>query len=79
MNVEFWKKHQNTLLEDARKMLEVSHREVMALAETFSNEELFGRGAFLGRKQCARLLLCFEYFEPLCLGDEKTQSAQKKL
>ena len=46
MNVEFWKKHQNTSLEDARKMLEVSHREVMALAETFSNEELFGRGAF---------------------------------
>ena len=44
--MEFWKKHQNTSLEDARKMLEVSHREVMALAETFSNEELFGRGAF---------------------------------
>lgn len=46
MNVEFWKKHQNTSLEDARKMLEGSHREVMALAETFSNEELFHRGAF---------------------------------
>lgn len=46
MNVEFWKKHQNTPLEDAKKMLEGSHREVMALAETFSNEELFNRGAF---------------------------------
>lgn len=46
MNVEFWKKHQDTSLEDARKMLENSHREVMALAETFTNEELFNRGAF---------------------------------
>ncbi|MBD5457970.1 MAG: ClbS/DfsB family four-helix bundle protein [Lachnospiraceae bacterium] len=46
MNVEFWKKHQNTSLEDAKKMLEDSHREVMALAETFTNEELFGKGVY---------------------------------
>lgn len=46
MNMEFWKKHQDTSLEDAKKMLEDSHREVMALAETFTDEELFGKGVF---------------------------------
>lgn len=46
MNVEFWNKHQDTSLEDARKMLENSHKEVMILAETFTNEELFGKGVF---------------------------------
>ncbi len=46
MNVEFWKKHQCTSLEEAGKMLEESHREVMSLAENFTNEELFNRGAF---------------------------------
>lgn len=46
MNVEFWNKHQDTSLEDARKMLENSHKEVMVLAETFTNEELFGKGVF---------------------------------
>lgn len=46
MNVEFWKKHQNTSLEDAKKMLEGSHQEVMALAETFTNEELFSKGVY---------------------------------
>lgn len=39
MNVEFWKKHQNTSLEDATDMLHKSHNEVLELAETFSNEE----------------------------------------
>lgn len=43
MNVEFWKKHQNTTLEEAKKMLSKSHQEVMELAETFTNEELFSR------------------------------------
>lgn len=46
MNMEFWKKHQNTTLEEAKKMLAQSHREVMELADTFSNEELFSRGVF---------------------------------
>lgn len=46
MNVFFWKKHQNTPLEEAKKMLAGSHAEVMALAEEFSNEELFSRGVF---------------------------------
>lgn len=39
--MEFWKKHQSTSLEDAKSMFQKSHSEVMRLAETFSNEELF--------------------------------------
>lgn len=46
MNVEFWKKHQNTSLEDAKKMVEHSHNEVLKLAETFSNEEFFAKGMY---------------------------------
>ncbi|MGP1514167.1 MAG: ClbS/DfsB family four-helix bundle protein [Gemella haemolysans] len=43
MNVEFWKKHQNTSLEDATRNLEKSHKDVLELAEKFTNEELFSR------------------------------------
>lgn len=46
MNMMFWKKHQNTTLEEAKAMLEQSHREVMELAETFTEEELFQKGSF---------------------------------
>ncbi|MDE7334138.1 MAG: ClbS/DfsB family four-helix bundle protein [Lachnospiraceae bacterium] len=46
MNEFFWKKHQNTSLDDAKEMLEKSHEEVMALAETFTNDELFSRETF---------------------------------
>lgn len=46
LNLFFWKKHQNTTLEEAKEMLEMSHREVMKLAETFTNEELFSKGVF---------------------------------
>lgn len=46
MNIAFWKKHRDTSLEDARAMLEKSHRDTMALAEKFSNEELFTRAHF---------------------------------
>ena len=46
MNVEFWKKHQSTSLEDAENMLQKSHNEVIKLAETFSNEELFSKGVY---------------------------------
>jgi hypothetical protein len=31
MNVEFWKKHRNTPLTDAKKMLKESHNDVMAM------------------------------------------------
>lgn len=46
MNREFWKKHRNTSLEEAEKLLERSHREVLELAETFTEEELFTKGKY---------------------------------
>lgn len=46
MNVEFQKKHQDTTLEQAKEMLAKSHHEVMELAETFNNDELFTKGVF---------------------------------
>lgn len=46
MNVFFWKKHQNTTLEEAKEMLESSHKAVMNLAETFTDEELFTKGVY---------------------------------
>lgn len=46
LNVFFWKKHQNTTLEEAKELLDISHKEVLKLAETFSNEELFSKGTY---------------------------------
>ena len=46
MNVEFWKKHQNISLEDATRNLEKSHKDVLELAEKFTNEELFSRKVY---------------------------------
>lgn len=46
MNIEFWQKHQNTPLDETKKMLDKSHNEVLNLAETFSNEELFSKGVY---------------------------------
>jgi hypothetical protein len=46
MNVEFWKKHQNTPLIEAKKILKESHKNVMALIDTFSNDELFAKKHF---------------------------------
>ncbi len=46
MNREFWKKHQNTTLEAAKEMLKQSHREVMALAESLTERELFEKNVF---------------------------------
>ncbi len=46
MNVELWQKHQKTALEEARKLFEKSHQDVMKLLDKYSNEELFGRGVF---------------------------------
>ena len=46
MNVKFWKKHQDTSLDDAKSMFQESHAEVLKLAETFSNEELFSKGVY---------------------------------
>lgn len=46
LNMAFWTKHQSTSLEDAKELLQKSHKEVMRLAETFSNEELFSRDMY---------------------------------
>ena len=46
MNVEFWRKHQNTPLADAKQMLQESHGKVVALIDAFSNDELFGKKHF---------------------------------
>ena len=46
MNVEFWKKHQNTSLEDAIKVLQKFHKDVLKLAENFTNEELFSKKVY---------------------------------
>ena len=46
MNVAFWEKHQNTPLEEAERLFERSHQDVMTLAEGFSDQELFTKDAF---------------------------------
>lgn len=46
MNLSFWKKHQATSLQQAQKQLDQSHNEVMALAEPFTNEQLFARNVY---------------------------------
>lgn len=46
MNVAIWKKHQKTSLEEAIRLLEQSHREVLELIEVFSNDELFIKGIY---------------------------------
>ncbi len=46
MNVEFWKKHQNTSYDKALELLNSSHMQVIELANTFSNDELFSKGVF---------------------------------
>ena len=41
MNIVFWEKHQKTSLEKSVTLLEKSHRDVVQLINSFSNEELF--------------------------------------
>lgn len=46
MNMELWEKHQGTALGEAKEMLQKSHADVVRLAETFSNDELFSKGVY---------------------------------
>lgn len=46
MNIEFWKKHQTTLYQEATSLLLTSHAQVMRLINTFSNEQLFTNQLF---------------------------------
>ena len=41
MNKAFWRMHQNTKLENAKKMLKKSHRDSLTLIKKFSDEALF--------------------------------------
>lgn len=46
MNVELWRKHQDTSYDEARQLLEESHRSVVTLIEGLSDEELFEKAFF---------------------------------
>lgn len=46
LNIAFWEKHQSTSLEAAISMFTQSHTDVMELARSFTNEELFTQGVF---------------------------------
>jgi len=46
MNIEFWKRHQNTDLENSVIIVKKSHQKVLKLVQTFSNEELFNKQFF---------------------------------
>lgn len=46
MNFEFWKKHQNTDVEYAKKQILASHESVLALIQSLSNEALFTKQFF---------------------------------
>lgn len=45
MNVAFWEKHQGTSLEEAKEKLKGSHSAVMAMIESYADDELFAKGA----------------------------------
>ena len=46
LNVEFWEKHQSTPLEKAKEMLKKTHKKIMKLIETRTNDELFSKGIY---------------------------------
>lgn len=46
MNQEIWNKHQSTLLDDARAMLDQSHQQSITLIQAFSDDELFTKKYF---------------------------------
>jgi len=46
MNVEFWKRHQNTPYDESKQMVHNSHAAVIKLINTFNDQQLFTKGAF---------------------------------
>ena len=46
MNVELWRKHQKTTLQEAESLLKQSHLDVLALVQKFSDKELFTKKFF---------------------------------
>ncbi len=47
MNVAFWEKHQGISLEEAKEKLKGSHSAVMAMIESYADDELFAKGALV--------------------------------
>lgn len=45
MNIEFWKKHQDTSYAKSKEILKDSFDQVIKVIDTFSNDELFAKGA----------------------------------
>lgn len=45
MNKQFVEKHQGTSLSEAKELLQKSHEQVMEMIQSFTNEELFAKGA----------------------------------
>ena len=80
MNVVLWRKQQETPLEETRGLLEESHNAVMALAEGFSDEELFHKGRFDWTGTTTLGSYLHERHElPLRLGAQKTARPQEEL
>ena len=46
MNVAFWEKYQDTPLDEAKRLFNNSHQDVMRLAEGFSDQVLFTKDVF---------------------------------
>jgi len=46
LNMEIWKRYQDTSLQSAKEMLRVSHGEVLAIVESHTDEELFSKGFY---------------------------------
>ena len=46
MNVEFWKKHQDTSYGESINLISESHVKIMELLDSFSDEELFVKNVF---------------------------------
>ena len=46
LNMEIWKKYQNTPLPDSKDMLKNSHKIMMDLIENHNNDELFSKGIY---------------------------------
>jgi hypothetical protein len=54
-------KHQGTSLEEAKSLLAQTHQEMLSLADTFSDEELFSKGVY----KCTYTTTMAAYFESI--------------
>lgn len=68
MNVEFWKKHQNTLLSDAKAMLKESHQQVMELIATSLTTNSLTRVYSIGQAPLRLVLIVFQQLQAIMIG-----------